>query len=275
MNAFKEKCVELRKANYSLIEISKITGRPKTSVYFHIKNIPLNQEKLDLVKSQRIARIVPFSGARKGKSVRGFIKFEWNKETVNVIAHFMFDGSIYPTGCSYNNRSQVLIEKVRQQMKKIYEFDPKTYLNTQTGVIKIAYFNVAMASYIKLKSVELINNIFTLPKNFKREFLSAFFDDEGCIDFREKRNMRRVRGYQKDTHILFIVKKLLQDLGIDSHIALPNEVVVAGKENLKKFQKEINFSPGIYINGNRSNSIWKKSLEKRVILDQAIKSFKL
>lgn len=192
---------------------------------------------------------------------------------VNMVAHFIFDGSITSTSCEYNNRSKTLIEKVSVHMDKIYEFKPRVYLNKNTGVIKIAYFNVALSIYIKSKSEELLGLIQTLPKSLKKEFLVAFFDDEGCMDYREKVNMRRIRGYQKNTDILLIVKKLLHDIGIGSHIVEPNEVVISGKENLKKFQKGINFSEGVCINGNRSNSIWKKPLEKRFILDQAIKSF--
>ena len=33
MNAFKEKCIELRKQDYTLSEIVEVTGRPKTSVH--------------------------------------------------------------------------------------------------------------------------------------------------------------------------------------------------------------------------------------------------
>ena len=73
---------------------------------------------------------------------------------------------------------------------------------------------------------------------------------------------------------MLLVQKLLKDFQIPSAIHKPNEVVIMSKVNLEKFRKEINFSPGVFINGNRSNSIWKKSLEKRYLLDQAIKSFK-
>ena len=57
-------------------------------------------------------------------------------------------------------------------------------------------------------------------------------------------------------------------------VRLINEVMISGKENLKKFQKEIGFSLGIRRNKNRSNSIWKKPLEKKFLLSEAIKSYK-
>lgn len=275
MNAFKEKCIKLRQSDHTLLEIVRITGKSKSSVYHHIKNIPLSLEKKNLIRTQYSSRISLFSKARKGISERDFKKFKkWNKQLVNLFSHLIFDGGIKYSGCSYNNRNQSLLDMVEKSMKYLYKFEPIRYTNPITGVNRISYFNVALSKYSEEKAKELLNNIETFPKNFKKEFLKSFFDDEGCIDFRENRNLRRIRGYQKNIQILLLVQKLLKDFDIVSDIHKPNEVVITGKENLKKFQKEINFSPGVYINGNRSNSIWKESLEKRIILDLAIKSFK-
>lgn len=275
MNAFKEKCIKLRKLDYTLPEIMKITGRSKTSVYYHIKNIPLSLEKQHSIGINSGLRISAFSAARKGKSTRQFKKFsKWNRNLVNLISHLIFDGEIKRNGCAYHNRNQALLEKVKISMSYLYKFEPTEYLNTATGVKRISYFNVALAAYIKEKSRELIEGINTWPKIFKREFLVAFFDDEGCMDLRIFKHTRRVRGYQKDVRILTLVRELLKDFGISSTICQPNEVVISSKKNLQKFQEEINFSSGVFINGNRSNSIWKKSLEKRLLLDKAVKSFK-
>lgn len=275
MNAFKEECIELRKKDYTLLEIAKITGRAKSSVYTHIRDIPLSIEKQNLIKTNYGLRISSFSKARKGKSERKFKRFiKWNKTLVNLISHLIFDGEIKHSGCVYNNRNGSLLDMVETSMKVVYEFEPIKYTNLLTGVKRISYFNVALSIYLKEKAKELLDKIKKLPKQLKKEMLKAFFDDEGCVDFRQYRNLRRVRGYQKNVEILFLIQKLLKDFDITSDINKPNEVVITGKENLKKFQKKINFSKGVYINGNRSNSIWKKSFEKRKLLDLAIKSFK-
>jgi len=272
---FKERCIELRKLDHTLPEIIKITGRSKTSVYYHIKNIPLSSEKQHSIKINSGLRISAFPIARRGKSNRKFKKFnKWNKNLVNLVSHLIFDGEINKSGCAYHNRNRTLLERVRTSMCYLYKFKPTKYLNTTTGVRRISYFNVALALYLKEKSLELLKKISNWPEAFKKEFLTAFFDDEGCMDFRISRRTRRIRGYQKDVQILVLVQKLLKDFDILSAINKPNEVVIMGKENLERFRKEINFSSGVYINGHRSNSIWKKSLEKRLLLDRAIKSFK-
>ena len=220
-------------------------------------------------------RIAGFALSRKGKSEKQFRKFKrWNEDLVSLVSHLIFDGEIAYRGCIYNNRNDTLLEKVEKAMAKIYKHTPKRYVNKVTGVKRISYYNVALAAYVKQKSDQLITNVSIFPKRFKRKFVEAFFDDEGCIDYRPKQNRRKIRGYQKNIPILHMIKKLLEEFEIESRIVKPNEVVISGKENLQKFQKEINFSPGVKLNENRSNSIWKKPLEKRFLLDQAIKSFK-
>ena len=275
MNAFKEKCIELRKQGRTLPEIMQITGRPKTSIHFHIQNIELNRKRKEEIRISNLKRLLKLSSNRKGLSKKTFQKFEgWDKEKVCFISHFLFDGEIKHRGCVYNNRNLPLLEKVGNAVKTIYDFEPKRYLNPYTGVSRISYFNVALSAYIREKASELLRDIKKFSPELKIEFLKAFFDDEGCIDFRPKRNLRRIRGYQKDNSILFLIQKLLKDFDIESRVVKPNEVVISRRENLLKFQKKINFSHGVRLNENRSNSIWKKPLEKRFLLEQAIKSFK-
>ncbi|MFH1656142.1 MAG: hypothetical protein ABH954_06015, partial [Candidatus Omnitrophota bacterium] len=52
------------------------------------------------------------------------------------------------------------------------------------------------------------------------------------------------------------------------------DIEITGKTNLIKFRNEISFSSGIYMNPHRKNSIWKEKIEKRKILELALKSYK-
>ena len=274
MNAFKEQCILLRKQGHTLTEITQILGRSKTSIFFHIRDIPLYAEKIRAIRKASGIRIRQYAIARKGKSTRLFKRFEkWTPDTVLLVAHLIFDGEIR-TGAIYNNRSEALITQVEICMHGIYDFQPTRYKNVLTGVSRVNYFNVEFATFLKEKRKELIRSVKEMPRDLKLEFLRAFFDDEGCMDYRPQSNRRKIRGYQKDVKILKIVSNLLDDFGIESRVVKPNEVVITGKENLQRFAKNINFSSGIYMNGNRSNSRWKKHIEKRELLRQAIKSFK-
>lgn len=274
MNSFKQQCIELRKKDLTLNEIVKITGRPKTSVHFHIRDLPLSRVKLLQIKAASTQRAVQLAAQRRGKSAQLYKPFlKWNVELVCLMGHLLFDGELKRSGCIYNNRNIPLLDRVEQCMKTIYDRGPTRYINTHTGVSRISYYNVSLAEHLQDKSRELLQKILTFDKNLQREFIRSFFDDEGCMDFRLDRNTRRVRGYQKNPKILKLIRRLLIKFNIDSQIR-DNEVVISGKENLSKFQKEINFSPGVCINGNRSNSIWKESLEKRELLARALSSYK-
>jgi len=274
MKSFKETCIDLRQKDYTLNEIVKITGRSKTTIYFHIKDISLSAEKRTIISQATRERALVNSLKRKGKSLREFSAFtKWKPENVLLVSHLIFDGEISKK-CAYNNRSVALVKRFVLLMEGVYKFPPKRYIDSTTGVIKVSYNNVAMANFFKIKSSELLSCIQKLSISHQREFIRAFFDDEGCMDFRMVKNKRSIRGYQNDMTILGTVQQLLKNFGIEAKLQGRNEVVISGKENLIKFRDEINFSKGVRINPNRTNSLWKKNLEKRKLLDMAIASFK-
>ena len=253
-----------------------ITGRSKSSIYTHIKDISLSKERLDLVSDQNRKQALKNAEGRRGVSVRSFKAFNtWSPDTVLLVAHLIFDGELKNRTCGYINRSTALVLRVESLLAPIYNFEPKRHHDTISGVYKIRYYNVALKNYLEDKAKELKKIIDTLPLECQREFLRAFFDDEGCMDYRPSRNVRQIRGYQKDRDVLNIIQKLLHNFGIEAKVKEPNEVVIVGRENLKKFRKEINFSKGVRLNPRRANSIWKKEIEKCTLLDQAIKSFKI
>ena len=251
-----------------------MTGKSKTSVYYHIKDIPLSVQKQKQIKEATIVRAKKVADSRRGKSLRPIRIFsEWTPNLVLLTSHFLFDGGLSKS-CVYSNRSSVLIRRVEKLVRYVYDYAPATYTDVKTGVHRISYHNVALALFFKQKSIELVDTVDHFPLEHQREFVRAFFDDEGCMDYRVKRNLRCIRGYQDDVGVLQAVQTCLAHFGIDANLKGRNEVVIVGRENLQRFQKEINFSKGVRINGNRSNSLWGVSLEKRVLLNRAIKSFR-
>lgn len=274
MNAFAQKCIELRKEDHTLNEIMKITGRSKTSVYQHIKSIPLSNDKRKEISRNTAMRIANYNHSQKGTSRRSFNKFTtWDTGRVRLISHLLFDGQITNSSCIYHNRSEALISCVSEDILSVYQYPPKTSENW-AGVTRISYHNVALAQYLKEKSQELLSKVFDMEHGFQRTFLQAFFDDEGCVGYDPDNKTRRVRGYQHDHDILELIQKLLNNFDIDSTIRYTgNEIVISRRSNLDKFQEHINFSSGVRVNGSRSNSRWGESLEKREILQHAVESY--
>ena len=273
--SFKEKCIKLRKQDFSLIEIAKKLRCNKSSVYFHIKNIPLSKERKLKYVNENAKKLVELNHGRKGKSIFGRtpkLFNKWTPELVGLVSHLIFDGEIKYYSCVYNNRSEALIKNVRRNMALLYEHKPKVWMNN--GVIRISYHNVELSKYISEKSKYLLENVLSMSLELQRAFLKAFFDDEGCVSFRIKENIRTVRGYQHNPKILKLVQKVLKNFRIESIVrARFYEIVISQKKNMKKFSQEINFSHGVCVNGKRTNSIWKESLEKRDILFNALASY--
>jgi len=270
-----EKCRTLRKRGFTLGEIVRTINLPKTTVYGHVRDIPLSIETKERIARENTQRLKEIARRRKGKCIPGRIVPKpkgWTNKLIFLTAHFMFDGEATSHSCVYHNRNKSLIGRVKSLMGKIFNLYPRELLNKETGVHRISYHYVELATYIKGKARELKKYIKTASLSEKKIFLQAFFDDEGCVYKYD--NNRKIRGYQKELKILKLVQRLLKDFQIDSKIDQKyKEIVISRKENIIKFRDKINFSKGIYINPDRKNSIWKKKLEKREILNKIIDSY--
>jgi len=257
-----------------LDEIARKTRRPRTSVYFHIRNTPLKEARKRLVREQTSRRVTAFNKSRRGKSFlnRHPIYFEyWNPAKAGLIGHLLFDGEITQRSCVYTNRNKVLLLQVEKAMRSIYPFPPKRA--TWNGVSKIFYHNVELAKYLKAKARLLLLEIRNQPISVQTAFLKSFFDDEGSVYFMRRR--KAVRGYQHNLTILKLVKELLSIQNIEAKICSQGkEILISRKNDLKKFKERINFSRGVSINGKRKNSYWKQDLEKRSILRNLIESYR-
>jgi len=268
-----KKSRNLRKRGFTLGEIVKETGLPKTTIYDHIFDIPVSfalKQKLERIKEQHTKRIVDYAKKKKRKLPR--VPQYWNPELVLLVAHFLFDGEIAQSGCSYNNRNKILIDRVEKLTNKLFGLTAIHRFYPETGVHRISYFYTELGEFVKNKSQGLKTYIEKASTKEKIAFLRAFFDDEGSAYFHKK--IRRVRGFQKDIEILKLIQKLLKDFEIETRIDEKyKEIIIPKKENLVKFRDKINFSKEIYINPNRKNSIWKQKLEKRKILEKMINSY--
>lgn len=275
-----EKCRTLRSKGFTLGEIIRTTQLPKTTVFDHIRDIPLPIAVQERIRKETIERLRKFSikigRKRKGKCFPGRIvpkPIGWTNKLLFLVAHFMFDGEIQSHSCIYQNRNEDLINRVKFLMKRIFGLEPRNYLNKKTGVRRISYHYVELADYIREKAKELKKYIRNAPLLEKKIFLQTFFDDEGCVSWRQRK--KEVRGYQHNLEILRLIQKLLKDFNIKCRIDEKyKELVIRRKQNLMKFRDKINFSKGVFINPGRKNSIWKQKLEKREILQKIIHSYK-
>lgn len=279
MNKLKYKsatqCRRLRTKGYSFGEISSLAGIAKSTLYFYSKDIILNADQKQKVEARRKAKCSNKINPRKGKCLSGreIIKpGSWSDKLVHVVAHFMFDGRVSEDGCIYYSKDKYQIEHMKSLICEIFKAKPRVQLR-DNGVYGLVFYHVEFAKYIKSrqeKLFEYLNN--GAPSSSKKEFLQAFFDDEGNVYY--SNSTRRVRGYQKSSQRLEQIRDLLSSFGIRGQINKHGTYIeVTGRENLKKFSQHINFSSRIYLNPERKNSIWRKKISKRRLLKLSIDSY--
>lgn len=158
-------------------------------------------------------------------------------------------------------------------MFDLYPYPPRVSFE-DPGVVRSSWYNVELAALVQQKAGELLNTVHIMDHELQRTFLQALFDDEGCVSFCTKRGSRLARAYQYNLATLELAQVLLGHFDIESRIDSKQvELVIGRKENLLRFRNEIGFSPSVRVNGKRSNSVWKQSLEKREILKHAIASY--
>ena len=262
----------------------KLVGLPKTTTFDCIRNVSMSKKgenRLAKIKEENIVkstqRINKYNRNKRRKSIQYFRKKKmlnpgyWSGESIFLVSHFMFDGRISNGGCEYYNRSDYLINKMRENMQKLLGLDSKIRLR-DFGVKQVAYYHVGLSFHMFKKTQELLKYIVDASIREKRIFLQTFFDDEGCVGKWGKK--RLVRGFQHNYKILRLIQNLLNDFDIKSKIDKKyNELIITGKDNFIKFRDNINFSKGIFINPDRKNSVWKEKLEKREILNRVINAY--
>ena len=261
MNTFKQRCIKLRKQDHTLDEIADITDRPRTSVYYHIQDIPLSAERRKQANAYNRRKRKEGHEEYWRKQRASFKEFdEWNEKRVFLVSHLMFDGELFSRGCHYHNRNDVLVNRVQECMQDIYEKPPKTRRQSN-GVTSILYHHAPLHNFLKQKGKTLKEGVADFKPALQNAFLQAFFDDEGCMDYKPETSRRRVRGYQNNMEVLELLQKLLSNFSINSTIRenTCNEIVISRRKNLKNFQEKINFSPGVKINSDRANSVWNES----------------
>lgn len=273
--SIKNQAAALRQKGFSLNEISSNLNISKTTVHDWVSDKIILSEKAQARIAKRIsdgiakANYAKYEGKYKGIYSKIVPKpRSWSNNLVSIVAHFMFDGGRQNDSYVYYNSSTGLVREVSEKVEEIFKLTPKRRL-TPEGVIRAIFFSMDFVRYLDRKIPYLIKYIPSARKEEKRAFLQAFFNDEGNAFYDKKYGHNRVRGYQKNTDILLIVKKLLREFEIESRIE-KNEIVISRKHDFKNFKKEINFSPYLFLNPKRKNSIWKRKISKRELLDMII-----
>lgn len=206
-------------------------------------------------------------------------KFPFNFNTpegCQLISAVMGDGEINSQlQVRYNNQNKELINQVLYCAKnvfgdvdyKIYYRKDKVYQLHFPKIIGLMIISLRLKPMNKVKTDNKIPEfVFKTNKKNKSAFLAQFYSDEGNVRIKDRRlqvkqtnlcfvtkSFARKNPERYCSKVLLGMKKLLSYFGINSGIYLESfrayqtvnkadwSITIYGKENLKKFRKDIGF----------------------------------
>ena len=184
-------------------------------------------------------------------------------EMARIIAKICGDGNLSKRYIRYNNTCQDLLDEFCDDVKK--EFGAVHLIfgkgNSGTSFVQIQdkrclnLLRHTLKSY-KSKDIKIPKLILNASTNIKKEFIRAFFDDEGCANLRinqkTKEWKRNVEISSKAFIFLKSIKHILEnEFGIKTNriikfskkdpLKFCYKLSITGKDNIEKFKKDIGF----------------------------------
>jgi hypothetical protein len=180
-----------------------------------------------------------------------------------IVSHLMGDGCVTRRYLRYNNKNVALINNFKRCFLMLF---PQAHfiegkVNSGTSFVQVQ--NKEIISYLFTICPDFRSDFLKFPQFFdsyetKREFISAIFDDEGCVGLRVfkktgeiKRNLEmasKSQGFVKD------IKDILEKdfmINCNKLISFKRKVngkefvtwklSITGKENFIAFRNKINF----------------------------------
>ena len=183
--------------------------------------------------------------------------YKESKELAYLIGKFIGDGYIgfnknNALMISYHNRDEILREKFKKQAKCFFG---NIYLKEYNNNIKlpsiVGFILLNFCKNFKTFDSEIPSFIIK-NKEFNKYFLRAIFEDEGCVYY--KKDSRSISIRMSNSIVIPQIHKMLENIGIK-----PNPIrktkkeksyiysfEITGRENLKKFLKDISFAKDYY-----------------------------
>jgi len=233
----KIKIIDMIKREKSLNEISKSTGRSKTTIYYHMRKIRGKQsfDKLEIPRNPSIQG--EFLGMFAGDGY-----FFFDPKTY----HYTF---LITLSKKFDDEySEYIIEMFRKYFKK------KVRKYYHENRIRLMFESKKLFEFVKLH-LEIKNKTYNvrLKRNldeYTLEFLSAFvrgvMDTDGYV-----RSRNSVGLGMASKGIIYQISEILQRLGIENEITVrkpdkpnwsPIYIITVRNPHISKFKERINFS---------------------------------
>jgi hypothetical protein len=231
------------------------------------------------------------AGIRNGEVYPNF-PIKINTELGSIIGHILGDGSIERRFHTlfYSNSKQELLKEFRDNMKVIFEIEPRIWVQEKTkfhekskwlkkvetlnnidngNCVGLFYPKICsdilyaiVGKFAEGKSKKITLEIKNFNIDFKKGLIRAFFDDEGSV----RSDNHTIRFHQDNKDLLEQIKYLIIELGI-----IPHDVkyyITRGKQryyfNINGFREYVKYF----------NIIGCTSIKKKEELEKLIKKVK-
>jgi len=118
----KQQIKSLRRAGRSLDDIAHQLGLSRSTVYWHIKDLPLTLDQQAVLHRRWQVTMAHVNAKRRGIARSGPLpsRPRWSEHLVHLVSHLMFDGRIDRWGGYYYNRSPSQLQHVVRLLKRLY-----------------------------------------------------------------------------------------------------------------------------------------------------------
>ena len=197
---------------------------------------------------------------------RSQVKYKWlmNKRLARIIAHLMGDGCISKY-VRYHNKEPFLLSQFKTDFKGMFGDVHFTEGLSNSGTAFVSIQNKKIRQLLlrihkdyRSGNIELPKPILACGKPIKREFLRAFYDDEGSASMKFCQTTKEIKCVvqlvSKSRKMMTQIKKILErELGIMCNKIIKSVklmgsksftvwvLAITGKENLIRFTEKINF----------------------------------
>ena len=185
-----------------------------------------------------------------------------SENMARIIAKISGDGNLYKNQVMYFNTCDVLLDEFENDMKIEFSNMTMTKGRMNSGTRYVRFNNREMVGKLKeylpsYKSTDIFipEEVLKSEEKVLREYLRAFYDDEGCAALRlnqkTKEWKRNVTLASNSFKILSQVKEALKELNIITNRIIRTNansnydncfvLSITGKENFGLFQEKIGF----------------------------------
>lgn len=179
----------------------------------HIKRI-VNKRKLNWTKIER--EVISYKSPNSGLIIKNpKLPIVENPELFAIIGHLIADGSVNRNGIPvYTNSSKELINNFIRLIRNVFG-NPKGKLYKSKSCYQYRFsrvFSDLISSFYNIQfgtyTATIPKNIRYLPKEFSIFIIRSITDDEGCVDFNHRINIRLKNKKVLSFIRLLLIKKL-------------------------------------------------------------------